>query len=131
MKKFVGLRTKTYSILKESNDEDKKAKGTKKCVIKRKLKVQDYKNCLKAAQIDRKAKYLEKTKFNVDNLKEFEKNKLILKTQQRFKIERHKIFTDEIDKIDWSSIDDKIMQSIDSTETYAYGTSKDKRCKDV
>ena len=102
MKKFVGLRTKTYSILKESNDEDKKAKGTKKCVIKRKL-----------------------------NLKEFEKNKLILKTQQRFKIERHKIFTDEIDKIAWSSIDDKIMQSIDSTETYAYGTSKDKRCKDV
>ena len=99
MKKFVGLRTKTYSILKESNDEDKKAKGTKKCVIKRKLKVQDYKNCLKAAQIDRKTKYLEKTKFNVDNLKEFEKNKLILKTQQRFKIERHKIFTDEITRL--------------------------------
>ena len=30
MKEFVGLRTKTYSYLKDKNDEDKKAKGTKK-----------------------------------------------------------------------------------------------------
>ena len=49
MKQFVGLRAKTYSYLKDNNDEDKKAKGTKKCVIKRKLKFQDYKNCLGAA----------------------------------------------------------------------------------
>ena len=49
MKEFVGLRAKTYSYLKDNNDEDKKAKGTKKCVIKRKLKFQDYKNCLGAA----------------------------------------------------------------------------------
>ena len=54
MKEFVGLRTKTYSYLKDNNNEDKKAKGTKKCVIKRKLKFQDYKNCLDAAQIERK-----------------------------------------------------------------------------
>ena len=45
MKEFVGLRAKTYSYLKDNNDENKKAKGTKKCVIKRKLKFQDYKNC--------------------------------------------------------------------------------------
>ena len=38
MKEFFGLRTKTYNYLKDDNDEDKKAKGTKKCVIKRKLK---------------------------------------------------------------------------------------------
>ena len=38
MKKIVGLRAKTYSYLKDNNDEDKKAKCTKKCVIKRKLK---------------------------------------------------------------------------------------------
>ena len=37
MKQFVGLRAKTYSYLKDNNDEDKKAKGTRKCVIKRKL----------------------------------------------------------------------------------------------
>ena len=40
MKEFVGLRAKTYSYLKDNNDEDKKEKGTK-CVI-RKLKFQDY-----------------------------------------------------------------------------------------
>ena len=54
MKEFVGLRAKTYSYLKVSNDEDKKAKDTKKCVIKTKLKFQDYRNCLKAAQIKNK-----------------------------------------------------------------------------
>ena len=34
--KFVGLRS---SYLKDSNDEDKKAKSTKNCVVKSKLKV--------------------------------------------------------------------------------------------
>ena len=38
MKEFFGLRAKTYSYLKDNNDEDKKAKDTKKCVIKRKRK---------------------------------------------------------------------------------------------
>ena len=53
IKKFVGLRARAYSIyLKDNNDEHKKEKGTKKCVIKRKVKFQDYKNCLEAAQIE-------------------------------------------------------------------------------
>ena len=38
----------------------KKAKGTKKCVIKRKLKFQDYKNCLKAAQMENEINHQEK-----------------------------------------------------------------------
>ena len=38
-------------------------KGTKKCVIKRKLKVQDYKNCLEAAQIENKINHLKKIKL--------------------------------------------------------------------
>ena len=29
--KFIGLRPKTYSYLKDNNDEGKKAKGPKKC----------------------------------------------------------------------------------------------------
>ena len=37
IKKFVGLRAKTYSYLKDNNDEDKKAIGTKKYVLKRNL----------------------------------------------------------------------------------------------
>ena len=43
---FVTLRPKTYSYLTDDGKEDKKAKGTKKCVIKRMIKFNDYKNCL-------------------------------------------------------------------------------------
>ena len=52
-------------------------------------------------------------------------NKSILKIQQRFKSERHNVFTEEIGKIPLSSNENKRMQSIDSIETYTYGTSKD------
>ena len=38
MTKFVGLRAKSCSYLIDDGSEDKKAKDTKKCVIKRKLK---------------------------------------------------------------------------------------------
>ena len=50
---------------------------------------------------------------------------MILKTQQGFKSERHNVVTEEINKIALSWNDDKRMQSIDSIEDYAYGTSKD------
>ena len=43
---FVALRPKTYSYLIDDCKEDKKAKGTKKRVIKRILKFNDYKHCL-------------------------------------------------------------------------------------
>ena len=55
--------------------------------------------------------------------------KLILKTQQGFKSERYNYYTEEINKIVLSLNDDQRMQSIDSIETYAYGTSKDLICK--
>ena len=35
MKEFIGLRAKTYDYLKDNNDQDKKAKVTKKGVIKK------------------------------------------------------------------------------------------------
>ena len=38
MIKFVGLRVKTSSYLIDDSSENKKVKGTKKCIIKRKLK---------------------------------------------------------------------------------------------
>ena len=44
MKEFVGLRAKIYLI--DDGSEDEKAKGTKKCVIKIKLKFEIYENCL-------------------------------------------------------------------------------------
>ena len=113
-----------------ASSEDKKAKRTKKCVIKRKTKFENYKNCLEATQLESKMNHLEKNKIDVDrikeNLKEFIRiNKSILKTQQRFKSERHNVFTEDINKMALSSNDDKRMQSIDSIETYAYVTSKD------
>ena len=40
---FVALKRKTYSYLTDDCKEDKKAKGTKKCVIKRMIKFDDYK----------------------------------------------------------------------------------------
>ena len=45
VKKFVGLRAKIYS-------EDKRAKGTKNYVIKRKLKFENHINSLEATQFD-------------------------------------------------------------------------------
>ena len=64
IKEFVGLKAKTYSHLADDNDKNIKAIGTKKCVIKRKRKFEDYKNCLEATQLE------------------------IVKTQQRFKKEK-------------------------------------------
>ena len=75
--------------------------------MKRKLKFQE-----------NKMNHLEKKKkIDVDSPKEFIKNnKLILKTQQRFKSKRHNVFTEEVNKIALSSNDDKRMQSIDLIE---------------
>ena len=38
MTKFVGLSEKSYSYLKDDGREDQRAKDTKMCLIKRKLK---------------------------------------------------------------------------------------------
>ena len=91
----------------------------------KKLKFENYKNCLEATQLENGIKHPGKNKVNVDVLKkdckEFIKsNKLILKTQQRFKSQRHNVFTGEINKFPLSSNDDKGMQSIDSMEIHAY-----------
>ena len=77
-----------------------------------------------------KKKYLEKNKINIYSFKKnhnkfIRNNKSILKTQQRFKSERHNVFTEEINKTALSSNNDKWKQSFDSIEAYAYGTSND------
>ena len=130
MKEFIKLRAKTYSYLKTKNDKDKKERRTKKCIIRRKFNFQDYKNSLETAQVENRIKHLEKNKIDVERLKELQKelvknNKLLLKRQQSFRSENHKVFTEEIKSLN----DDKRMQSIDSIETYAYGMSKDLPCK--
>ena len=52
-------------------------------------------------------------------------DKLILKTQQKFKSKRHNGFAEEINKIALALNGDKGMQFIDWIETYVPGTSKD------
>ena len=107
MTEFVALRPKTYSYLIDDNGIQvikKKAKGTKKCVIKRRLKFNNYKDCL----------------LN---------NEIILKSQQRFKSETHNVYTEEVNKIALSSNNDKRLQNFDRITSYPYGTSAGKVCK--
>ena len=60
MTKFVELRAKIFIYLIDDDSEDKKAKGPKRCVIKRKLKFENYKNCLEVTQLESEINYLEK-----------------------------------------------------------------------
>ena len=106
-----------------------KKQKAQKSLSKKKLKFENYKNCLKATQLDNKTNHLENNQIDIDSIKKVIKNsrnnKLILQIPQRFQRERHNIFTEEMSKIVLSSNDNKRMQLIDSIETYAYGTSKD------
>ena len=45
MIEFVRLRAETYAYLMDDNTETKKAKGTKKCVVKRRLMFENYIDC--------------------------------------------------------------------------------------
>ena len=49
-------------------------------------------------------------------------DKIILKSQQRFKSDHHNVYTEEINKIALSSNDDKRLQTSDRIKTYPYGT---------
>ena len=129
--KLGRLRPKTYNYLIDDGSEDKKTKDTKKCATKRNFKFENYKNCLEVTQLENKKNNLKKYKTGTYSLKEFIKiNKSILKKQQRFKSERHNVFTEKINKIAVNSNDDKKMQSIDLEHRNKqigskYGTSKD------
>ena len=104
MTEFVALRPKSYSYLTDDCEEDKKAKETKKCVIKQRLKFSNYKDYL----------------LN---------NNIILKSQQRFKSEKHDVYTEEVNNISLRSNDDKRLQAFDRITSYPYGTSVGKVCK--
>ena len=104
MTELVVLRAKAYAYLMEDGKEHKKAKGTKKCVIKRELMFENYKDSL----------------FN---------DEIILKSQQRFKSDHHKVYTEEVNKIALSSNDDKRLQTFDKFNAYPYGTNAFKLCE--
>ena len=93
---FVALKPKTYSYMTDGLIEMKKAKGTKKCIIKKMLKFEDYKVCL----------------FD---------NKPMLKSQQRFKSKNHQVYTENISKIALGSNDDQRIVTLDGITSYSYG----------
>ena len=51
MTKFDEKEKKTYSYIIKDGSEDQKEKNTKKCLIKIKLKIENYKNCLEATKL--------------------------------------------------------------------------------
>ena len=93
MKEFVALRGKAYAYLTDDDSEKKKAKAIKKCVIKREPMFKNYKDC----------------SFN---------SGAILKSQQRFKSNHHRVNTEEVNKSALKSDDDKRLQKFDEIETY-------------
>ena len=60
MVKFIELIAKTYSYLIDGISQNKKAEGTKNCVIKRKLKLENDKNYLEATQLENKMDHLQR-----------------------------------------------------------------------
>ena len=104
MTEVAELRPKTYAYLMDNGSDHKKAKDTKKYVIKQKLMFENYKNCL----------------FN---------NKTVYRSQERFKSYYHDVYTEEVNKIALSSNDDKRLQTFDSIETYPCGTNVFKVCE--
>ena len=113
MTEFCTLRAKAYSFLIDGYSDDdyeknkitnKKAKGTKKCIVKRELMFKNYKDSL----------------FN---------DEVIIRSQQRFRSYDHKVYTEEVNKIALSSNDDKRIQTFDKVTTFPYGTNVFKVCK--
>ena len=99
---FAALRAKTYAYAQLNDDkleEHEKAKGTKKCVIKKHLNFELYKKAL----------------FN---------NETIRCTQQRFKSDYHNIYAQTVHKTALDNKDDKRIQSFDGIITYPYGIDK-------
>ena len=86
------------------DSKHQKAKGRKKCLIKRRLMFKNCKDCL----------------FN---------NKTIPKSQQRYKSDYHNVYTEQINKTALCSNDNKRLQTFDKITTHPYGTKAFKVCR--
>ena len=98
IKEFCALRAKTCTYLMDDDSELKKAKGVRRCVIKRRLMFENYKDSL----------------LN---------DKTIMRSQLRFKSDHHNVYTEEVDKIALNSSDNNSLQTFDRDTTYPYGTN--------
>ena len=101
---LIALTAKTYAYKNEDGSDHKKGKGTKKCVVKKDITFENYKEAL----------------FN---------NKPIIKLQRVFKSDHHSVSTVEINEIVLSSNDDKRLQTFDGITTYPISTNAYKVCE--
>ena len=92
MTEFIALRAKVYAYITDGSVH-KRAKGTKKCIIKREIMFEHYKDCL----------------FN---------SKTIIKSQQIFRSDHHKVQTEEVNKIALTSNDHKRLQTYNKITIY-------------
>ena len=99
MTEFVALRPKLYAYKMLSGSGDKKCKGVKKCIVKKLLYFEDFKQCLLAGQ-------------NTFRKQLLLRNKL------------HKVLTTEMNKLALSRDDDKGVVQSDGMSTLAYGHKK-------
>ena len=104
MKEVCVLRAKTWAYRMDDDSEKKKAKGTKKAVIKRLIGYENYIDFL----------------YN---------GTVILSSQQRFKCDRHKLYTEEVNKVLLSSNDDKRLQTFDRITSFPHRTNAFKVCE--
>ena len=56
-------------------------------------------------------------------------DKITLKSQQRFKSDNHKVYTEEVNKITLSSNDDKRLQTFDKVTTHSCRINAFKVCE--
>ena len=95
MTEFVTLRPKLYSYKKLDGSEDKKCNGIKKCIVKKTLMFEDYKNCL------------------FDGFTEYRGHQVapdprgVYRSQLMFRSISHEIFTLEVNKVALNKSDDK------------------------
>ena len=96
---FIGLRSKIYSYLKDTNECGRTAKGIKKNVVKKDIKHENYKDVL----------------FN---------NKQVYHKMKTIRSQRHQLGSYEINKISLSCFDDKCYLHNNGIYSYAYGHYK-------
>ena len=60
-------KSKTPCYLIDDGSEGRNAKNTKRYVIKRKIKFEDYESCWKATQIENEKKNIQKNEIDVDS----------------------------------------------------------------
>ena len=99
---FVGLRSKMYSYIKDNHKVGKTAKGIKKCVIKKDISHDNYKETL----------------FNGQQM---------YHTMNTIRSQNHQLGSYEINKVSLSCFDDKRYILNDGITSYAYGHYKIKK----